>query len=77
MIREAHVWRRKMTSGALASGGRIVVANTFTRLLEMAPYHEKTDNILILEADGKWQNTHGISPEALEKMALRWEKLPS
>ncbi|WP_293605752.1 hypothetical protein [Polaromonas sp. UBA4122] len=64
-----------MTRQTLAKGLKVVVSNTFTQLREMEPYRSMTDSIRVVEARGKWQNTHGVPVERLEKMALRWEPL--
>ena len=35
-----------------------------------------TRNVRIVEAQGKWENVHGVSAEMLQRMAQRWEPLP-
>lgn len=74
-IREAHSWCQQMTRQALAKGLKVVVSNTFTQLREMEPYRSMTQNVLVVEANGKWKNVHGVPAEMLEKMAQRWEPL--
>ncbi len=76
-IRDAHGWCQRMTREALAKGERVVVSNTFTQLRELDPYLSMVGNIRIVEAKGKWQNLHGVPAEALERMAQRWEQLPT
>lgn len=75
-IRDAHLWCQRKTREALASGQRVVVSNTFTRLQEMEPYRAMTSNIRVIEATGRWQNVRGVSAERLRQMAERWEQLP-
>lgn len=75
-IRDAHSWCQKMTRQALATGKKVVVSNTFTQLREMEPYLSLTGSVRVVEAQGKWQNTHGVPIEMLERMAQRWELLP-
>lgn len=75
-IRDAHAWCQRKTREALALGRRVVVSNTFTRLQEMEPYRSMTTNIRIIEAEGRWQNVHGVPAERLRQMAERWETLP-
>jgi hypothetical protein len=41
----------------------------------MEPYRSMADSVRVVEAQGRWQNTHGVPVEMLEKMALRWEPL--
>lgn len=59
-IRDAHNWCKAMTRTALEHGERVVVANTFTWLVEMQPYFEMCKNIRIIEATGQWPNVHGV-----------------
>lgn len=75
-IREAHSWCQNMARQALAAGKRVVVSNTFTQLRELAPYFSMAQNARVIEANGKWQNVHGVPTEILDRMALRWEPLP-
>ena len=75
-IREAHSWCQNMARQALAAGKRVVVSNTFTQLRELAPYFSMAQNARVIEANGKWQNVHGVPAETLERMASRWEPLP-
>ncbi|CAM5407473.1 AAA family ATPase [Eoetvoesiella caeni] len=74
-IRDAHAWCQNMTRKSLKASKKVVVSNTFTRLSEMAPYRSMTDNIKVVEAKGKWKNEHGVTPETLERMALRWQSM--
>lgn len=76
-IKDAHAWCRKMVRQALAMGKQVVVSNTFTQLREMEPYRSMVRGVRVVEAQGKWQNTHGVPVEMLEKMAQRWEVLPA
>ena len=72
----AHKWCQKSVRDALASGKRVVVTNTFTRLSELDPYFEMGVKPRIVEAPGKWPNRHGVPAERLRQMADRWEQLP-
>ena len=72
-IREAHAWCQQMTQNALERGERVVVANTFTRLSELAPYLSMTRNVRVIEARGRWANLHGVPAETVRRMAERWE----
>ncbi|MEO6972295.1 MAG: AAA family ATPase [Rhodoferax sp.] len=76
-IREAHVWCQKMARQALAIDKRVVVSNTFTRLQEMEPYRSMTENVRVVEATGRWDNLHGVPAGMMQRMAERWEALPS
>lgn len=72
----AHKWCQKSAHDALASGKRVVVTNTFTRLAELDPYLAMGVKPRIVEAAGKWKNRHGVPDERLRQMADRWEPLP-
>jgi chloramphenicol 3-O-phosphotransferase len=74
-IRDAHTWCQRMTREALVSGRSAVVSNTSTQLREMAPYQSMSGKVRVIEATGRWQNTHGVPAEMLERMAQRWEPL--
>ena len=75
-IQDAHAWCQRMTRQALQEGRRVVVSNTFTRLQELKPYQGMVNEIRVVEARGRWQNTHGVPAEMVERMAQRWERLP-
>lgn len=72
-IREAHHWCQRMTRDSLARGHKVVVSNTFTQIHEMKPYFEMTENIKVIEAQGKWNNLHDVPEKTLKSMAQRWE----
>lgn len=74
-IRQAHEWCRQQTLSALRSGHRVVVANTFTRLCELRPYAQMSDDVLVLWARGRWPNVHHVPAEVVDRMDARWEPL--
>ena len=77
-IRDAHEWCKLMTRQALRLGERVVVSNTFTTRSEIQPYLAMgAESLRIVEADGSWENVHNVPLEVVQKMASRWEKLPS
>lgn len=75
-IREAHGWCQQMARQALARGQKVVVSNTFTQLREMEPYLAMAKHVRVIEAQGKWQNVHGVPVGTMDRMAQRWERLP-
>ncbi|NWG74066.1 MAG: AAA family ATPase [Rubrivivax sp.] len=75
-IAQAHEWCREQTVSALRAGQRVVVANTFTRLRELAPYVRLSGDVLVLWARGRWSNLHGVPADVVLRMAQRWEYLP-
>ena len=58
---------------------RCVVANTFTRRWEMQPYMDAAKRcrvpVRVIEARGKWANSHGVPADAIERMRARWDWL--
>ena len=66
-----------MARQAIAMGRKVVLSNTFTQLREMGPYRSMVRGVRVVEAQSKWQNTHGVPIEMLEKMAQRLEVLPA
>ena len=68
---------QKMTREELAKNRRVVVSNTFTMLREIEPNRSMTKNLRIIQAPGKLENNHGVSPEVLQRMAERCETLPA
>lgn len=81
LIPAAHDWCLAAVTETLIAGGRVVVANTFTRLWEMRPYVERAMALnvpfTILEAHGNWPSVHGVPPLFVENMRERWEPLPA
>ena len=76
-IRDAHAQCQKMARQAIAMGRKVVLSNTFTQLREMGPYRSMVRGVRVVEAQSKWQNTHGVPIEMLEKMVQRLEVLPA
>ncbi len=74
-VRDAHAWCQAMTLSALIQGKRTVVANTFTKLQELAPYQAMSRNVRIIEATGRWCDVHKVPATTLQWMAERWEPL--
>lgn len=74
----AHKWCQKEAARALANGNGVVVSNTFTQKWEILPYKQMADSLgaefHVLTAAGNFQNVHGVSQEAIERMRKRWEQ---
>ena len=76
-IGDAHDWCQHMTRQALARGDNVVVSNTFTTGWEMEPYFSMTTRtVRVIEAKENLANVHGAPPEAVKRLALRWESMP-
>jgi hypothetical protein len=39
----------------------------------MQPYLILAKNAFVIQTTGNWQNTHGVSEQAVKKMELEWE----
>lgn len=76
-IKEAHSLCIQKTLDALMKGKSVVVSNTFTRIHEMEPYFKMAYPIRIIEASGVWKNIHDVPIATVEKMKVRWERLPT
>jgi predicted kinase len=70
---EAHAWCQWRARRALSEGFDVVVANTFTRRLEMDPYLAMADDVEIIVTTGDFGNVHGVPEATIERMRARWE----
>lgn len=66
----------------LVIGLDVVVSNTFTTNKEMRKYLELVEDfpnleIKIIEMKNDYGSIHNVPEEALNKMRLRWEELPT
>jgi predicted kinase len=72
-IQDAHAWCLAQAKSALEKGENVVVANTFIKKWEMAPYLKLGYPTRVEVAKWRYDNIHGVSLEALERMRLKWE----
>lgn len=76
-IRNAHEWCQASSEKAVKSGRDVVVSNTFTQHWEMKPYLDIAErngaSVRVIVATGDYGNTHGVPPEAIDRMRARWE----
>lgn len=77
-IHQAHQACQADTEKIMAIGrADLAVANTFTRLSEMAPYfifaRRYGYKVEIVLCTGEYENIHGVPPETIEKMRARFE----
>lgn len=77
-VKEAHAWCLERVTESILEGGHTVVSNTFTRLWEMKPYLALSTiaRIGVARMSGSFQNVHGVPPEKVEEMRLRFENYP-
>lgn len=78
-LTEAHAWCQHSARIMLSHGKNVVVSNTFTQKWEMHIYLEMAQKIgakvRIIEANGDFENIHGVPVEAIERMRARWESI--
>jgi predicted kinase len=78
-LQRAHDWCQRAAEAALEAGCSVVVANTFTRNIEMRPYADMARrcgaSLRVIEATGDWPNVHNVPPAAIKRMRARWEPL--
>ena len=69
----AHKECQEKTRKALREGKDVIVANTFTRLWEMQPYLEMTEDVVVYRATGKFESIHCVPQKTIDKMKRRFE----
>jgi hypothetical protein len=69
----AHEWCRVTARLAHERGFDVVVANTFTTRVEMAPY--MVSPFRIIECRGSFKSVHDVPQDAIDRMAKRWESV--
>lgn len=69
----AHKKCQENTWDALCQGYDVVVANTFTRLWEMQPYLDMTEDIKVYRMTGDYGSIHNVPKDTIEKMKKRFE----
>jgi len=78
-VDDAHQWCQNLAEFHISRGTSVVVANTFTRKWEMAPYlkiaKEHGAELEILEAKGNYESIHGVPQKTIDAMRSRWEEV--
>lgn len=69
----AHKKCQENTWDAICQGYDVVVANTFTRLWEMQPYLDMTEDIKVYRMTGDYGSIHNVPKDTIEKMKKRFE----
>ncbi|MEZ8656473.1 AAA family ATPase [Vibrio sp. 10N.222.54.F12] len=78
-IKDAHAWCQLEMKRLLRSGHDVVVANTFIRCWEVQGYIEAAQSlnleldVEVIEAEGKYQNIHGVPDRTVERMKNQYE----
>ena len=80
LLGKAHAWCQWETAKTLKEGKDVVVTNTFTTLKEIKDYVNiaKGQNIelIVIHAQGNFQNVHGVPEDKLAAMKARWQPYP-
>lgn len=78
-LKDAHVWCLERAKDSMSRKKFCVVANTFTQRWELQPYIDAAKSfgvqVRVIEAQGNWQNCHGVPIEVIDRMRQRWEVL--
>ncbi|MGF1740605.1 ATP-binding protein [Vibrio profundum] len=78
-LKQAHSWCQHSAKQSLQQGRSVVVSNTFVRLWEMKPYLKMAQRynaeIEVIECQGRYANTHGVSQATVNAMKKRWQIL--
>ena len=76
-LKQAHSWCLSNTTQCLKDGKSVVVSNTFTQKWEIQPYLDVAKlynvDINIMKAIGCYNNVHGVCPETVRRMQVRWQ----
>ena len=74
-LEEAHQWCQCHARDTLKYQD-VVVSNTFTRIREMQPYLDMTNNVTVLTCTASFGSIHNVPHDVLIKMRDRWEAYP-
>lgn len=78
-LKQAHCWCQDSAKQSLQQGRSVVVSNTFVRLWEMKPYLKMAQRhnaeLEVIECQGRYANTHGVSQAIVNEMKKRWQVL--
>lgn len=76
----AHTWCQFQTGKNLKEGKDVVVTNTFTTLKEIKDYisiaNLQKAELIVIHAQGNFQNVHGVPEDKLAAMKARWQPFP-
>ena len=76
-LAHAHHACQKRTKELLRDKGKVVVANTFSRLWEIAPYLEMAKKPPVYKVVGDWTSIHNVPSHSIADMKYRWEDYPN
>ena len=77
LLKEAHQWCLQQCEQYLEKGEDVVVANTFVKHWEMQAYRQLAKTfrarLTIKICTGNYKNTHGVTPQTIDKMVKNWQ----
>lgn len=78
-VKDAHAECRRKTYLALKEGKDVVVANTFVRVKYLHAYVAMAKvlnaEVEVIDADGDYENIHGVPANVVARMKEQWEDL--
>lgn len=75
LLERAHSFCQEAAREALSNGHDVIVANTFSRAWEIAPYRTMCKRVTIIECQGNFANVHGVPDLTIQRMRERWEAI--
>ena len=76
-LAHAHHACQERAKALLEKGEKVVVANTFSRLWEIAPYLEMAKKPPVYKIVGDWTSIHNVPTHSINNMRDRWEDYPN
>ncbi|WP_070967902.1 ATP-binding protein [Vibrio sonorensis] len=80
-LQAAHKWCQTQASKSLKSNQSCVVANTFVKHWEIAPYQKMAAKygatFIVIECHQNYGNVHQVSEETIDNMRKRWQPWPN
>ena len=80
LLGKAHLQCQERVEAALEAGEpTVAVANTFSQAWEAEHYFKLAEyfgySVFVVECQSSFGNVHDVPPDAIKKMAARWEPL--
>ena len=72
-IKEAHQWCLEQCKENLKLGNNVVVANTFTTIMELRPYLFAGHKTIVYKMCNVFTSIHNVPEATMQKMKDRWE----
>ena len=72
-VDQARQWCYRLAAERLASNGKVIVSNVFTRISHMRAFLELTTSVLVVECTHSYGSIHPLPSSLLETMRSNWE----